>query len=217
MQTDSQGYRYPAGGDAPDIPVWLQRLAEDAEAHGVSYFTSAADRTAKIAAIPPVAGQLSYLRDLKRYERWNGTGWELVVPRPVTTAQVSSPSAAAFQATLGTFVDFTTGQWPAASCLVPSSGIVEAWIRAHLLNIANATSIIRAGMRFSGAVTRAVDGDEALLVGGGRICAAAPVLLTGLTPGQTLTATPQWEVSAAGASSAVTSFAGGLLLLRPVA
>lgn len=213
-QTSSQGFRYPAGGDAPSGPLALQHLAEDAEAHGVSYFTSAADRTSKLPS--PVAGQLAYLRDVKRYEFWDGSRWSLNVPLPVQSLQVSSPSSATYGATLNTFVDFTSAQWPAAACVVPPSGIVEAGIRAHLTNTVTGTALIRAALRFTGAITRAADADESLLASGTTLSAATFILLSGLTPGLTLTAIPQWDVSQAGTSTQ-TAIAGGAILLRPVA
>jgi hypothetical protein len=113
-----------------------------------------------------------------------------------------------------TWVDFTGGQWPAVSIGVPASGQIKVTISAgNIKNDATSISTIRIGYRLSGSDTVTADplgSKEVASAGDGDLCASRQTTIDGLTPGGTVTVTPQWRISS-GSSSTATIEAGQLV------
>lgn len=135
------------------------------------------------------------------------------VPRPVKSEQVSNPP---FNAT-GTAVDFTSGAWPPLAFTVPSSGMVHVTVSAAIKNTNSATSTVWCTYRMSGGYTAAtqLEGGGLSSEGNSRVYASRRKLFTGLTPGTTVTITPQWQISSGSSSTA--QILGGQLVAEPVA
>lgn len=72
-----QAAPYPVGTDAPDGPAQILSLASWARRQVVQVYSSATARTAAFTAagISATEGMLSWLQDVDRYERHNGTRW----------------------------------------------------------------------------------------------------------------------------------------------
>ncbi|MEW1551368.1 H-type lectin domain-containing protein [Streptomyces tsukubensis] len=81
----------PALSDAPNIETAMRDLLNGVVAQTVLIFEQAADRAATMSgASAPVVGTLTFLRDSKRYELWDGTTWKRVVPQSASgTTNVS--------------------------------------------------------------------------------------------------------------------------------
>lgn len=82
MARSTLGFRYPAGADPNNVPVDLQRLAEDVDSHpGIARLTTA-QRDALVEAGPAVAladarwtGKLIYNTTLAKAQVWTGAAW----------------------------------------------------------------------------------------------------------------------------------------------
>src|SRR5262252_8272101 len=160
----------------------------------------------------PYTGQ--YYDDGAYLRRWSGSAWRGAQPiLPTVSDQVSSPSSY----TAATFVDFTSGQWPPVTVTVPQSGTVEISIGAAVRNSNTSSSTGWAAFRLSGATTEAASEKTGVSCAGGRTYATRSVFRSGLTPGASLTVTPQYQFSSVNASSAVTGVDNGQLSARPVA
>lgn len=131
------------------------------------------------------------------------------VSRPTQTTQVSTPTFS----TTGSFVDFTSGQWPPLTATFPASGMMWVTVSADLNNTNTTVSTIWATFRVtSGSGTW--NGDQSLSAAGGRVYASRRTLVSG-TPNTSITYTPQWNVSSDGGSS-VTNLTNGTLTAEPV-
>jgi hypothetical protein len=131
------------------------------------------------------------------------------VVRPTSTAQVSMPSFTTF----GTFVDFTSGQWPPLTATFPASGLMWVTLSGNIFNVNTTTSTIWITFRVSsGAGTWS--GDNALSAAGGRVFASRRTLVSG-TPLTSITFTPRWNVSSDGGAT-LTSIDQGVIVAEPV-
>jgi hypothetical protein len=144
-----------------------------------------------------------------------------LVPRPVKSDFVSAPGFG----TTSSWVDFTSGQWPAVTLKVPASGIIKVTISAGNISNSNTeTSTIRIAYRISGSDTVSADPTDSkcVLATGGAdtdsphwISASRTTYFSGLTPGGSITVTPQWRISSG--SSSTCTISAGQLLVEPVA
>lgn len=167
---------------------------------------------ASTAPSSPYTGQ--YYDDGTYLRRYNGSVWRVAQPiLPTVSEQVSSPGTY----TAATFVDFTSGQWPPITVTVPQSGIVAVSIGAAVRNTNTTTSTGWAAFRLSGATTEAASEKTGVSTAGSRTYATRRVYRSGLTPGSSLTVTPQYQFSTVNASSAVTGVDNGQLSVEPVA
>ncbi|MGW6603333.1 hypothetical protein [Streptomyces sp. NPDC055036] len=145
-------------------------------------------------------------------ERYTGSTWKPVGPfLPQQTTQAGEPN----YATTGAFVNFTTAQWPALTFTVPPSGMVWISISGAPLNTNTTSSTVWMAWRASGGYTEAASEDNGLSASGGRTYATRRVLRSGLTPGASVTLTPQWQISSIGAG--ITRVTNGQLTVEPVA
>lgn len=140
----------------------------------------------------------------------------LIVPRPLQTTQAISldnPSPVA-----GAWTDFTSGQWPAVTFTVPPSGEAHVTVGAECYNDHGTTSTTRVAWRASGGYTKAADFGVDV---GGRTFATATrrYLLTGMTPGASVTITPVYRLSNVPdyGSGEAASVHHGNLIVEPVA
>lgn len=133
-----------------------------------------------------------------------------VVPRPVTSTQVTNlddPSP-----TPVTWTDISSAVWPAVTFVVPASGMVYITVGAETENISSSTATTVVSFRLSGGVTQAANfGRE--LGGNGIVTGSRRILLTGMTPGVSVTATPAYRMSSLASSRHVRT---GNLLVEPV-
>ncbi|MFJ2174323.1 hypothetical protein ACIOHE_15595 [Streptomyces sp. NPDC087851] len=145
-------------------------------------------------------------------ERYTGSTWKPCGPfLPQQTNQVNEPG----YGTTSAFVDFTTGQWPALTFTVPASGMVWISISGAPTNTNTTASTAWMSWRASGGYTEASSEANGLSSYGGRTYATRRVLRSGLTPGATVTLTPQWQISSIGAG--VTRVINGQLTVEPIA
>lgn len=161
-------------------------------------------------------GQVLYLTDTDLFEvgQLAGTKRQLrELIRPSTSDQVSMPTFS----TTGSFVDFTSGQWPPVTVTVPPSGQVKVTVGAAVANTNSSTSTAWATWRASGATTFAASEKNSVTTIGARTYASRSYVLSGMTPGAALTITPQWNVSSAGTPGSVTRVSDGQLIVEPVA
>ena len=146
--------------------------------------------------------------------RWTGSAWRPVSPfTPQLTSQVSQPSFS----TTGSFVAFTSGQWPALSFVVPPSGTAWVSISAAVQNTVTATSTGWVAWAASGGYAESPSEMNGVSCLGSRTYATRRVLRTGMTPGATVTLTPQWQISSAGTAFSQTRISDGQLTVEPVA
>lgn len=134
---------------------------------------------------------------------------------PTLTEYATKPSFS----TTGSYTDFTSGQWPAATLTVPSSGAIRVTISGGNLGNGNTkTSTMRIAYRISGSDTVSaspLDSKCVLCTGAAEVSASRTTYISGLTPGGTITVTPQWRISSGTASDI--SIDVGQLLIEPVA
>lgn len=148
----------------------------------------------------------------------------IVVLRPKKTDFATQPG----WGSTSLWVDFTSAQWPPITMTVPASGAIKVTISGgNMSNSSTKVSSIRVAFRISGANTVSADplDSKAVLATGGRdetnaqtpnsLSASRTTYIDGLTPGGTITITPQWRISS-GSASTVT-FSSGQLLAEPVA
>lgn len=134
---------------------------------------------------------------------------------PTVTNFVTKPTFSS----VGSYVDFTSGQWPAATLTVPSSGAIKVTISVGNLSNANtSTSTIRIAYRISGANTVTADPLDSkcvLATGTDETSMSRTTHISGLTAGGAITVTPQWRISSG--TSGDISLDSGQLLVEPVA
>jgi len=159
----------------------------------------------------PYTGQ--YYDDGSSLWRYTGTAWRPISPlAPQASAQVSQPTFS----TTAAWVAFTSGQWPPIAFVVPPSGMAWISVGAALQNINTTASTGWLAWAASGGYTESPSELNGLSTSGGRTYATRRVLRTGLTPGATVTITPQWQVSSAGTPTTVTRLDNGQLTVEPV-
>lgn len=160
-------------------------------------------------------GQVRFNLSSSRLEWWNSATSAWVVASallPVTSDQISMPGTLV----TGAFTDFTSGQWPAVTMTVPPSGMVEITIGAAVANTVTTSATAWATWRASGALTEGGSEKNAVATIGGRTYGSRTVIRAGLTPGSSLTITPQYNVSAAGTIGSVTRVSDGQLIVKPL-
>jgi hypothetical protein len=166
---------------------------------------------ASTAPSSPYTGQ--FYDDGTYLYRYSGSAWRIASPLlPTVSDQVSSPGTY----TVSGFTDFTSGQWPPITVTVPQSGIVAISIGAAVRNTNTATSTGWAAFRLSGATTEVGSEKTAVSCAGSRTYATRRVFRSGLTPGASLTVTPQYQFSSVNASSTVTGVDNGQLSVEPI-
>lgn len=160
----------------------------------------------------PYTGQ--YYDDGSTLKRWNGSAWRTVSALvPSFSDQVSMPASF----TTGAFTDFASGNWPPVTITVPQSGMVEITIGAAVANTNTSTSTAWATWRASGALTEGGSEKNGVATIGARTYASRTVIRSGLTPGASLTVTPQYNVSSSGTVGSVTRVSDGQLIVKPLA
>lgn len=161
----------------------------------------------------PHPGQMLYLTDTDSFEVGLLGGSKRALRediRPSWSLQNANPP---FNAT-ATYVDFLSASWAPITVTVPPSGMVRVTISGNAENTNTSTSTCHITWRASGAATVTASVFNSLTAAGGRISATRSRLLTGLTPGQSLTITPQWNISSGSSSTATIS--GGTLEVAPI-
>ncbi|RMB85627.1 hypothetical protein [Streptomyces shenzhenensis] len=161
----------------------------------------------------PHPGQLLYLMDTDVFEVGQQAGTKRQVREYIRPSPSLQQSAPPFNQT-ATYVDFTAAAWAPVTVTVPPSGMVRVSIGANIENTNTASSTCHATWRASGALTVTASTYNSLTVAGGRLAGARSRLLTGATPGQALTITPQWNISSGSSSTATIS--GGTLEVTPI-
>lgn len=219
MATDDygQGITLMSLSDAPSIPKAIADLAAGTVPRGVMRFASASARGATLAgANAPVEGMASWLVAEKRLDIFDGTAWRQIPyfsAAPAISNQVSMPGSF----TTGTsFVDFSSGNWAPIVTTIPASGRIAISVGAAVHNTVTSTATAWAAWRASGAFAESGSESNAISTWGGRTYATRRVIRTGLTPGASLTVTPQYQVSAAGTIGAVTRVSDGQLSVEPL-
>ncbi|PWI08322.1 hypothetical protein DIZ27_23065 [Streptomyces sp. NWU339] len=158
-------------------------------------------------------GQVLYLTDTDVLEVGTQAGPKRQLReylRPSVSLQQSAPP---FNQT-GTYVDFTSAAWAPITVTVPPSGMVRVSVAANLENTNTSTSTCHATWRASGAISVGASSYNSVTAVGGRVAAGRTRLITGATPGQSLTITPQWNISSGSSTTATVS--GGTLEVTPI-
>lgn len=89
--TANQGIRVPESTDDPDVVDDMTKAVLDIEKKLVMVFSSVADRSARVPS--PVEGMLCFLRDLNRFDVYDGAAWVAAVPTvPTFTSGTAVPS-----------------------------------------------------------------------------------------------------------------------------
>lgn len=198
--------------DAPSIPAAIKALADGTIPRGILRFASTSARNAALAgAGAPVEGMASWLVGEGRLEIYHNGSWLAWPPIPVQSFQVSDAPYNQTQVT----VDYSNAAWPRPQFVVPPSGRAYITVSASIANYNTDTSTIWAAWRATGSlgysfVDLSRTGLSAQAV---RVVGSKRTLLTGLTPGETITIVPQWNISSGSASKAETS--SGAILIEP--
>lgn len=207
--TDSYGQGVSVADllDAPNAKVLAQNLADAIVSRSVMRFASASARSAALSS--PVEGMPTWLIAEGRLEIYHSGAWLAWPPIPVQTDQVSD---APYNVT-GTTTDYTSTAWPRPTFVAPPSGRAYITISAGISNTNTSGSTIWAAWRASGSLGFSfIDLNKTgLSAQGVRVVGSRRKLLTGMTPGETITIIPQWNISSGSASTAAT-FAGNLLV-----
>ncbi|MER6103626.1 hypothetical protein ABT115_15210 [Streptomyces sp. NPDC001832] len=162
----------------------------------------------------PHPGQLIYQMDTDLLEVGLLAGGKRQIReqiRPVVSDQVSFPTSPV----TGTFVDFTSGQWPPVTVTAPPSGMLRITIGASVTNTNASTSTAWARWRASGGLSEPSSSANAVSAMGSRVYASRTVVRSGITPGASVTFTPQYNVSSY--SAGATSITDGQLIVEPIA
>lgn len=167
---------------------------------------------ASTAPSTPYVGQ--YYDDGTSLRRWNGSAWRTVSPlTPQVSDQVSFPASPVIG---NVNTDFTSGQWPPVTVTVPPSGMVRITIGAAVANTNSTSSTAWVVWRASGALTESAGEKNGVSAWGSRTYASRVVMRSGLTPGASLTITPQYNLSSAGSVGTVTRVTDGQLIVEPM-
>lgn len=132
-----------------------------------------------------------------------------LVPRPKQSLQVTpldNPTGSGW-------TDFASGVWPTVTFIVPVSGMAFVTVGAEADNENSDSSTMRVSFRMSGGYTLSSDFGREM---GGHLFTTASrrYLVTGMTPGATVTVTPTYRMSTVGGTRFVHS---GNLIVEPVA
>jgi hypothetical protein len=165
-----------------------------------------------VAPTAPYTGQLWDSGDGLR--RWTGTEWRYLKYDPQVSKQLANPTTYPVTAT---FTDFSGAQWPPLTFTVPPSGMAWISIGGAVHNQITTTSTVWVVWRASGGYTMAANAENGVAAAGGRTYATRRVLVTGMTPGASVTLTPQWYVSSVGTVGTQTFTTSGQLGVEPVA
>lgn len=184
----------------------------------VSYATRAYTAAAGGVTIGSVSPPSPYLGQLwdsgDGLRRWDSTQWRYLKLDPQLSTQVSAPTS---YGTTGSWVDFTSAQWPTLTFTVPPSGKAWVGVSSAVGNVVSTTATAWVSWRASGGYTFAASEANGVSSYGGRCYATRRTLLTGLTAGASVVITPQWQVSSAGTPGSVTRTTDGQLTIEPVA
>lgn len=158
-------------------------------------------------------GQMLYLTDTDVLVVGQTAGTSRQVREYVRPSQSLQSAAPPLNVT-SSYVDFLSASWAPITVTVPPSGMVRVTIAADAQNTNTTTSTCHVTWRASGAITIAASTFNQLTAAGGRLAASRTRLITGATPGQPLTITPQWNISSGSGSTA--AIAGGNLEVTPI-
>lgn len=91
--TSNQGLILPAGSDTNNVPGSFDDYNDGVENRLVQRYLSSADRLVRNPT--PNTGELSYIIDAGRYERYTGSTWARIVPAGYvgTTVRTSAPGS----------------------------------------------------------------------------------------------------------------------------
>lgn len=147
----------------------------------------------------------------------------LVVPRPIEVAQTALMVNTDFT-TINSWGDFPTNKWAPLSFTVPPSGQVYVTLSANVQGHDGTTFATTwaswrgtGGGIASGTASSLTDPRGVSARNGSRTYASKRVRVSGLTPGQTVTLTPIYFISASGGVDANTRVGEGTLLVEPIA
>lgn len=193
--------------DAPSIPDAIKAIADGVIPRSNLRYASASARNANVTA--PVDGMQTWLVAEGRLEIYHNGSWLAWPPIPVQSFQVND---APYNQT-GVTVDYTNTAWPRPTFVAPPSGRAYVTVSAALGNTNTDASTIWAAYRATGTMGYAFSGLNAtgLSSAATRVVASRRSMLTGMTPGETITLVPQWNISS-GSSSTAETFAGCLLI-----
>lgn len=164
----------------------------------------------------PHPGQVLYYTDTDAFAVGQLAGTVRLVReqiRPSSSDQISLPGSPVS----GAVTDFTAGQWPPITVTVPPSGQVRITVGAALVNTNTSASTAWVLWRASGALTEGGGANNGLSIAGTRLYGSRTELRTGLTPGASLTITPQYQFSSLGSIGTVTNCTDGHLIVEPIA
>lgn len=207
-----QGVQIASRTDAPDAERLARDIVNGIAGRSAMRFASTAARGAALTgAAAPVEGMLSWLIAEGRLEIYHDGGWIRQNPAPVQTFQVSDAPYNVSQVT----TDYSSGAWPRPTFVVPPSGRAYVTIGAAVSNYNTDTSTIWAAWRASGSLgfTYSDLTKTGLSAQASRVVASRRLMLTGMTPGETVTVIPQWNISSGNAAKCET--VGGSLLIEP--
>lgn len=164
--------------------------------------------------VSPITGK--YWDNGANLYRYNGVSWQPPnFIRPSMSTQASMPAIGSVVA--GAFTDFSGAQWPPITVTVPPSGQVKVTISCSVRNTNTTSSTGWASYRVSGSVTIGTPHEpRGISCAGSRTYASRSFLITGMTPGEGITITPQYYFSSVGASTSITGATDGQLLVEPV-
>ncbi|MFJ2113939.1 phage baseplate assembly protein V [Streptomyces sp. NPDC087850] len=146
---------------------------------------------------------------------------EPVIDAPDLPVQQSTQKAAPILLGGSNWVDFTEPQWAPITTKVPPTGNLLVSISASMWSSESDTSELRIGWKVTGDYGWSGDGIVQALMTKGKTwsaCGTKRHLLEGLTPGSTVTITPQYWCSAnsTSGSTQTNTVSGGQLAVEPV-
>lgn len=157
---------------------------------------------------------------------WNGTIWERIsnLPTPVQSSQATDltggPGIPPGLTGSATWNDVSSAAWAPLVFTVPQSGraylTVSGWIEQRY----DSSSTIWLSYRASGGgmttgTSDTVMNKRALSVRNGRLVASKRVLVTGLTPGATITLTPVYYTGPVASDITISCLRQGVLIMEP--
>lgn len=157
---------------------------------------------------------------------WNGTAWERTsnLPTPVQSAQgvdiTGGPSIPPGLIGSATWNDVSSDVWAPLTFTVPQSGRVYITISAWIENRYESSSTIWASYRASGGgmtsgTSSTVMNKRGISVRNGRLVCSKRILVTGLTPGASVTLTPAYFTGAVASDITISALREGVLIMEP--
>ncbi|MET9479886.1 hypothetical protein [Streptomyces sp. NPDC006638] len=192
----------PSGGGAPSVSQAVRPVT-----------VAAGGILPDAAAVGYYVGQ--YRDNGTGLQRWDGAAWRAVGLH--TTTVVSDQIGGPTSYVTGTPTDFTAGQWAPITTTVPPSGQIAISIGNALNNTNTSTSTAWCGWRAAGALTETMTEKNSVSIAGTRNYSTRRVIRSGLTPGASITITPQYNVSSSGTVGSVTRILDGQLSVEPLA